>query len=255
MKGVQVEQVSKFFFSERDHSEVHVLDNVSFTMKDKEFFTVIGHSGCGKTTLLTIIAGFEAPSSGRVLVDGKEVTGTSPDRAMVFQDYALFPWLTVFDNVAFGLQAKGMPRGERQAIVEHYMELVGLTSAVKKFPRELSGGMAQRVAIARALAISPSILLMDEPFGALDEQTRTYMQAELIRILEQERRAVLFVTHSIEEAVRLSDRVAVMTRGPGRIKTICHIPYERPRDDFAERVIALRHELTQWLRKKEEGEK
>jgi NitT/TauT family transport system ATP-binding protein/sulfonate transport system ATP-binding protein len=187
---------------------------------------VLGPSGCGKSTLLRIVAGLDRPSAGRVLLDGRAVTGPGADRGMVFQSYTLFPWLTVAENIAFGLEEKGVPRAERERIVAAYVERVGLKGFENHHPKQLSGGMQQRTAIARALANDPEILLLDEPFGALDNQTRGLMQELLLGIWEREQKTVLFVTHDIEEAIFLASRVVVMSARPGRIKV--DIPVELP---------------------------
>ncbi|NBP93194.1 MAG: ABC transporter ATP-binding protein, partial [Burkholderiaceae bacterium] len=192
-----------------------------------EFVSILGHSGCGKTTLLNLIAGFEKPSSGRIECAGKEVKEPGAERAMVFQDYALFPWLTVRDNIAFGLNLKKMDSGLINQKVEHFANLVGLGAFVESYPHQLSGGMRQRVSIARALAVDPTVLLMDEPFAALDAQNRAMMQQEMIRILAEESKTVVLVTHSIEESINLSDVIIVMTRRPGRVKEIIRVPEPR----------------------------
>ena len=207
----------------RDGAEVVTLDGVDLDIADKEFVALVGPSGCGKTTCLRMVAGFDKPSSGSVTVDSVVVDGPSPQRAVVFQQFALFPWKNVFDNIAFGLRNKGVAESERRERIAHYIKLMGLTGYEKAFPHELSGGMQQRVAIARAYALDPSVLLMDEPFGALDAQTRVVMQEELVRLSRVNPRTVLFITHGVEEAIYLSDRIAVMTRRPGRIKEIVQV--------------------------------
>jgi NitT/TauT family transport system ATP-binding protein len=203
------------------------LQNVSLDVNTNEFVSILGHSGCGKTTLLNLIAGFEKPSSGRIECAGKEVKEPGAERAMVFQDYALFPWLTVRDNIAFGLNLKKMDSGLINQKVEHFANLVGLGAFVESYPHQLSGGMRQRVSIARALAVDPTVLLMDEPFAALDAQNRAMMQQEMIRILAEESKTVVLVTHSIEESINLSDVIIVMTRRPGRVKEIIRVPEPR----------------------------
>jgi NitT/TauT family transport system ATP-binding protein len=208
---------------------VVALDNVSLTIGSHEFVCLLGPSGCGKTTLLNMIAGFEMPSSGRIELAGQPITGPGPDRTMVFQDYALFPWLTVADNIAYGLRRKGVAAAERQKIVRHYLALTDLTGFEDRFPRQLSGGMRQRVALARALAVAPRVLLMDEPFAALDSFTREKLQMELIRIWQTERKAIVFVTHSIDEAIALADRIVIMSPRPGRIAEILEVRTPRPR--------------------------
>ena len=193
---------------------------------------VVGPSGCGKSTLLNIIAGLLEPTSGAVYVDGKKVEGTGTERGVVFQQYALFPWLTVKKNVMFGLKLKGMPEAEAEAIAMKYIKMVQLEDFVDAYPKELSGGMKQRVAIARAYAVQPEVLLMDEPFGALDAQTRTQLQAELIQTWQEEKKTCFFITHDVEEAIILATKVIVMSARPGRIKTIVDIdlPYPRTQD-------------------------
>ena len=203
------------------------MQNVSLDVNTNEFVSILGHSGCGKTTLLNLIAGFEKPSSGRIECAGKEVKEPGAERAMVFQDYALFPWLTVRDNIAFGLNLKKMDSGLINQKVEHFANLVGLGAFVESYPHQLSGGMRQRVSIARALAVDPTVLLMDEPFAALDAQNRAMMQQEMIRILAEESKTVVLVTHSIEESINLSDVIIVMTRRPGRVKEIIRVPEPR----------------------------
>ncbi len=208
---------------ERDGKSFPALDNVSLTVADKEFVALVGPSGCGKTTCLRMAAGFEVPSSGRVLVGGAPVRGPGPDRAVVFQQFALFPWKSVADNIAFGLRNRKVPADERRERITAAIKLMGLDGYETAFPHQLSGGMQQRVAIARAYVLDPEALLMDEPFGALDAQTRVGMQEELVRIARVNPRTVLFITHAVEEAVYLGDRVAIMTRRPGRIKEIIDV--------------------------------
>jgi len=203
------------------------LEGVDLAVAPQEFVSLVGPSGCGKTTVLQIIAGLLAPTTGTVMVGGNEVTRPGPDRGVVFQQASLMPWLSVVENVMLGLEFAGVPRRDRRGRAERYLELVGLKDFLTHLPHELSGGMQQRVGIARALAIEPQVLLMDEPFGALDAITRQNMQAELIRIWEQERRSVLFVTHSLDEALLLSDRVVVMEKG--RIAASVEVPMPRPR--------------------------
>ena len=221
-----------------------VLVDIRLEIRTGEFLCILGPSGCGKSTLLNIVAGFLPPTSGRVLVDGAPVTGPGAERGVVFQEYVLFPWLTVAQNVAFGPRLKGVPVEERRRLTERYLGLVGLTAHAGKLPAQLSGGMKQRVAIARALANGPSIILMDEPFGALDAQTREVMQDELSRIQRVERQTVLFVTHSIREAVYLADRVVVMTSAPGRVKQVFMITLPESRDRFASEFTRAESEIT-----------
>jgi NitT/TauT family transport system ATP-binding protein len=210
---------------------IPVLADLSFAVADLEFVAVIGPSGCGKSTFLRIVDGLIEPDSGSILLDGAEVTGPGHGRAMVFQGFDLFPWRTAIDNVAFGLEMQELRAAERRKIAQHYIDLVGLSGFEQAYPFQLSGGMQQRVGIARALAIKPSILLMDEPFGALDIQTRELLQDELLRIWQREQKTVLFVTHSIEEAIYLADRIIVFTPRPARIDRIIEVPFGRPRSD------------------------
>jgi NitT/TauT family transport system ATP-binding protein len=210
---------------------VEALRDVELSVEPGEFICLVGPSGCGKTTLLNVIAGFLEPTEGEVLIDGRRIRGPGPDRCVVFQQYAVFPWLTVRQNVEFGLKLgiNRRPSVESREIVDHFIELVGLKDFADSLPKELSGGMKQRVAIARAYAVNPKVLLMDEPFGALDAQTRQFMQESLLQILEKERRTVLFVTHGVEEATFLSTRVVVMATRPGRIREIIPIRLPYPR--------------------------
>jgi NitT/TauT family transport system ATP-binding protein len=206
---------------------VLALDDVSLEVRPREFVALLGPSGCGKSTLLYLIGGFLPVERGRVLVDGSPVAAPGPDRGIVFQHFALFPWKTMRANVLYGLERAGLPRAEREARAQNFIELVGLTGFEDAYPSQLSGGMKQRAAIARTLAVDPKILLMDEPFGALDAQTRSLMQAELIVIWRRTPKTVIFVTHDVQEAVYLSDRVAVMSARPGRIKTIIDTRFDK----------------------------
>jgi NitT/TauT family transport system ATP-binding protein len=239
MPKIRISGVSKAF-----GRGAPALGGVDLDVAEREFVCLLGPSGCGKSTLLNIVAGFLAPTTGQVLVDGAPVTGPGADRGVVFQEYVLFPWLTVAGNVEFGLTLKGMPAEERRRTVTRYLDLVGLRAHAEKFPVQLSGGMKQRVAIARALANSPSIILMDEPFGALDAQTREVLQDELSRIQRVEHKTVVFVTHSIREAVYLADRVVVMTSAPGRIKQIFEVKLPDVRDRFAPEFTDVESEIT-----------
>jgi NitT/TauT family transport system ATP-binding protein len=233
---IEVKGVSKQFPS-RDGSEpVQALREVDLTVGDNEFLTVLGPSGCGKTTLLRNIAGLVPWDSGEILVDGVPVTGPSPDRAMVFQSFALMPWASVLANVTIGLEIRGDPKAQREAHAMELLERVGLKGFERRLPGELSGGMQQRVGLARALAVDPSTLLMDEPFGALDEQTRRLLQEELLRIWEETPKTVVFITHSMEEAVLLGDRIVLMSARPGRIDEVIDVPLERPRSVHVDAV-------------------
>ena len=223
-----VENLNKTYISHG--SETSALVDINLQVEEGEFLCLLGPSGCGKSTLLKIIAGLIPATSGRIAINGKPVSGPGPERAVVFQDYALFPWMTVRDNVEFGLEARKLPLAERREVSKRLLKVVGLSDFAERFPHQLSGGMKQRVSIARALAVDPSLLLMDEPFGALDAQTRQSLQDELLRIWREYRKTVVFVTHSIEEAIYLSDRIVVMTARPGRVKQIVMVPEARPRD-------------------------
>ena len=223
-----VENLNKKYVS---HGSVtSALLDINLRIEEGEFVCLLGPSGCGKSTLLKIIAGLIPATSGRITINGKPVSGPGPERAVVFQDYALFPWMTVRDNVEFGLEARRLPAAERREVSSRLLKVVGLSDFAERFPHQLSGGMKQRVSIARALAVDPSLLLMDEPFGALDAQTRHLLQDELLRIWREYRKTVVLVTHSIEEAIYLSDRIVVMTARPGRVKQIVVVSEARPRD-------------------------
>ncbi|MBI2205414.1 MAG: ABC transporter ATP-binding protein [Candidatus Rokubacteria bacterium] len=239
---IRVQGVARSFRVEG--REAPALLPIDLDVAAREVICLLGPSGCGKSTLLNIVAGFLQPTAGRVLVDDAPVTGPGADRGVVFQEYVLFPWLTVQGNVEFGLVLKGLAAGERRDIARRYLELVGLGPHAEKYPVQLSGGMKQRVAIARALANSPSIILMDEPFGALDAQTREVLQEELSRIQRVEHKTILFVTHSIREAVYLADRVVVLTKAPGRIKDVFAIKLPEVRDRFATEFTRYESEIT-----------
>ena len=225
---VHIENVVKKFNTRK--GEVVALNGANFDIHENEFVCVVGPSGCGKSTLLNIIGGLEEPTEGRVLVDGQEVTGPGPDRGIVFQQYALFPWLTVLENVKFGLKLQGKSDKEAEEIALKYIKLVELQDFVQSYPKELSGGMKQRVAIARAYAAEPQVLLMDEPFGALDAQTRTQLQTELLKTWETEQKTCFFITHDVDEAIILGQKVVIMSARPGRIKEIVDIDIPYPRD-------------------------
>jgi ABC-type nitrate/sulfonate/bicarbonate transport system ATPase subunit len=222
-------RVSKVFPSPVPPGAMRVLDDVSFEVRENEFVAIVGPSGCGKTTLLSIIGGFEEPTSGEVLLGSERIKGPSRDRGFVFQADALFHWLTVEQNVAYGLRVQGYSKDAQRDIVEHNLQLVGLTRFRKATPGQLSGGMRQRVAIARALATNPRILLLDEPFGALDVLTRKKMQDELALICDRAKKTVILVTHAIDEALLLADSILVMSRSPGRIREAITVDLERPR--------------------------
>ncbi|MDD3317971.1 MAG: ABC transporter ATP-binding protein [Methanosarcina sp.] len=246
MGRVSIKNVSRIFKKE-DKSSTEALKNVSFDVGDGEFVCLLGPSGCGKTTLLRIIAGLETRTSGDITLNGVSITGPDPKRGMVFQQYSLFPWRTVIDNVTFGLEMQGIDKAESRKHAEKYIELVGLKQFKNSYPYELSGGMQQRAAIARALANEPEVLLMDEPFGALDAQTRNILQDELLRIWEQRHVTFIFVTHSVDEAVVLSDRIVVMTARPGRIKEIVEVDLPRPRSRTSPEVNRLRDRVLKLL--------
>ena len=248
MSNLTVENVSKTYPGHSANDEpVLALDNVSFHVEDHEFCSVLGHSGCGKTTLLMMMAGFEDASEGRILVDGKPIGKPTWQRSIVFQDYALFPWMTVQENISFGLEMKKIPSAERLEVIQRNIQLVGLTGFENRYPHQLSGGMKQRVSIARALAVDPKVLLMDEPFAALDAQNRALMQEEMGRILAssdlKQRKTMILVTHSIDEAVILSDRIIVLTRRPGRVKANVIVNLPRPRVEESPEFIALKRQI------------
>ena len=228
MSSVSIQAVSRTFEG-RQGQRTHALLPVDFEVRDNDFVTILGPSGCGKSTLLRIVAGLDHATSGRVLLDGMPVEGPGADRGMVFQSYTLFPWLTIEQNIRFGLRERGMPEAQQKERAAYFIAKVGLRGFEQHFPKQLSGGMQQRTAIARALANDPKILLMDEPFGALDNQTRVLMQELLLGIWEAERKTVLFVTHDIDEAIFMANRVAVFSARPGRIKTELAVQLAHPR--------------------------
>ncbi|MFL9879227.1 ABC transporter ATP-binding protein [Herbaspirillum rhizosphaerae] len=240
---IVVTGVNKVFKS--DDREVVALKDINLDIPDGQFVCLLGPSGCGKSTLLNAIAGFALPSSGSITTNGKVVTEPGPDRGMVFQEYALFPWMTVEQNVAFGLEIKGVAKAEIQARVTQLLDKLGLIDFRSRFPKDLSGGMRQRVAIARVLALDSPIMLMDEPFGALDALTRRNLQDELLRIWDEFKKTIVFVTHSIEEAIYLADRIVVMTYRPGTIKRDITVTLPRLRDPAAPEFNALKRELGQ----------
>jgi NitT/TauT family transport system ATP-binding protein len=225
---IEIDHVSQTFQTSGRQSHLAISD-ISLRIEDGAFVSILGPSGCGKSTLLYIVGGFVNPTEGVAKVKGSAITGPGPDRGPVFQEFALFPWKNVLGNVMYGLRQQGVPRAEAEAQSRRLIEMVGLKGFENFYPKELSGGMKQRVAIARTLAYKPAVLLMDEPFGALDAHTRTRLQNDLLNIWERDRKTVLFVTHSVDEAVFLSDKVVVMTRAPGRIKQIVEIDLPRPR--------------------------
>ncbi len=224
-----IEDVSKTY-RDRDGRPVEALAGIAMTVEPQEVVAIVGPSGCGKSTLLNIVAGLLPASSGRAYYEGSGERGR-PLSAMVFQEFALFPWRTVTENICFGLEEQGMPASQRRQVAREFIDLVALSGFEDKFPHQLSGGMRQRVGIARALAVNPHLLLMDEPLSALDAQARALMQVELLRIWEKTRKSILYVTHSIPEAVLLADRVAVLSRRPGRLRALLPVPIRRPRDE------------------------
>jgi NitT/TauT family transport system ATP-binding protein len=242
---IEIKSVSKQF--ELQGQRIEALRGANLTLRKGEFVCLIGASGCGKSTLLRIVAGFEQPSRGEALMWGKPIAGPAPDRGMVFQDYGLFPWLNVRRNIAFGPTARGLAAAEVKDTVERFVSLVGLQRFADAYPHQLSGGMKQRVAIARVLANDADLVLMDEPFGALDAMTRERLQDELLDIWQRTGLTVMFVTHSIEEAIFLADRVVVMSPGPGRIETEMRIDLPRPRDVSAPDFNEIRRELSRML--------
>jgi len=225
---VRIDGIGKRY--DGSNGPVQALDGVSFGVAAGEFVCIVGPSGCGKTTLFRIIAGLEEPSSGTVFLQGDPVSGPGPDLGLVFQEYHLFPWRTVAGNVGFGLEKRGVDESQRRQRVDHLVDLVGLDGFEDSYPKDLSGGMKQRVALARALAPDPSLLLMDEPFGAVDAQTKKMLQDELLDIWAETGKTILFVTHDVEEAVKLADRVVVMDKEPGRVREVVDMDIDRPRE-------------------------
>jgi len=246
--AIQMRNVTKVFSDPKRGRELLTIDNISLTVERNDFFCLLGPSGCGKSTLLNIIAGFEKTTSGEVLVEGVRVEKPGSDRGMVFQQPTLMPWLTVWENVAFHLRLKGIRKSERRARAQEYIDLVGLQGFENHHPSELSGGMNQRVGIARALLMNPSVILMDEPFAALDAQTKLEMQEELVSIWERHRCTVVFVTHSVEEALFLGNKIAVMTARPGRIRELLSFDLPRPRDINSVDLAKYSTEITRALK-------
>lgn len=234
MIKIQASQVGREFYVKSNSGKKEklvVLDNFNLQVHEGEFLSILGPSGCGKSTFLNILAGLDKHDSGDILIDGQSVKGQSFDRGLVFQGYALLPWRTVLENLEIGLEIRNIGKKERKDIARHYLALVGLSAFANQYPHQLSGGMRQRVAIARVLAYQPNLLLMDEPFAALDAQTRETLQIELIKIWEADKKTIVFITHSIDEAILLSDRVAIMTARPGNIKEIIEVSLPRPRTE------------------------
>lgn len=241
---IETTRITKWY-GINENEKMIALAELSLKINDNEFFCLVGPSGCGKSTLLKIIAGLESVDGGIASIDGVRINGPGLNRGMVFQDYALFPWLTVEQNIEFGLELRKVSKKERKETVDRYVNMVGLSGFEKSLPKQLSGGMKQRVAIARALSLRPKILLMDEPLGALDAFTRLQMQEEITRIWKEEKQTVIFVTHDIEEAVYLADRIAVMTPNPGKIKKVLEITIPRPRKRTDPFLVKLRDEVYQ----------
>ena len=248
---IKVNNISKVY---NKGIEFKSLDNVKLTIEKGEFICLLGPSGCGKSTLLNIIAGFDKPSIGEIFIDDKLVKEPSPNYVTIFQDYGWLPWRSVKKNVELGLESKKISKEERSKIADEFIELVGLSKFSKHHPTELSGGMQQRVAIARALSVDPEIIFMDEPFGALDAMTRMNMQDEISNIWEQKKKTIIFVTHDIEEAVFLADRIVIMTPGPGKVKSIIDVPIKRKRDRTSEELLKIRDKVSIELKMKKENE-
>jgi ABC-type nitrate/sulfonate/bicarbonate transport system ATPase subunit len=250
MSRLSLREVGKVFTGPRGDA-IQALQPVSLEVADNDFITVLGPSGCGKSTLLRLVAGLERPSSGQIALDGETIEGPGAERGVVFQSYTLFPWLNVRQNICFGLREKGLPAAQQREISAHFIAQVGLHGFEEHFPKQLSGGMQQRVAIARALANDPKILLLDEPFGALDNQTRVLMQELLLRIWESARKTVLFITHDIDEAIFMANRVAVFSARPGRIKAEVAVDLPYPRHytvKTSPEFMALKARLTEEIR-------
>jgi NitT/TauT family transport system ATP-binding protein len=250
---LKIDHLSKCFVK-GGQEQINSLSDISFEVKDSEFICILGPSGCGKTTLLRIIAGLDSPSSGQVLINGNVVDRPNPKLGMIFQDYSLFPWRTVSENIAFGLEMQGIRQDKILPIVDNYLSLAGLTGFGNSYPYELSGGMRQRVAVVRALAVEPVVLLMDEPFGALDAQTRNKLQHDLIDIWDKTRKTILFVTHSVDEAVFLADRIVVLSPRPGRICEIVPIEQSRPRDRTSVEFAKIRRHVLELINQKISGQ-
>jgi NitT/TauT family transport system ATP-binding protein len=234
-------------FLEAKGANTTAFENVSLAIDEGEFVCVLGPSGCGKSTFLLCIAGLESPDSGQMLLDGKPIVGPGMQRGIVFQEYALFPWRTVLGNVSYGLEVKGIKKSRRREIAAQYLRLVGLQNFANRYPYQLSGGMRQRVAIARALAVDPEVLLMDEPFGALDALTRSSLQAETVRIWQETRKTIIFVTHNVQEAIALGDRVVLFGVHPGQIKEVFTVAIDRPRVPTSPDFVAMQERIESYV--------
>lgn len=248
---IELRGIKKTYPSENGNTATPALAGVDLTIETDEFVSIIGPSGCGKTTMLKMIAGLVSPDAGSITIDGAQVSGAGPDRAVVFQNFALLPWANVLTNVAFGLELRGMPKRERELVAGELIRTVGLAGFERHYPRQLSGGMQQRVGLARALAVNPKILLMDEPFAAVDAQTRRSLQEDLLRLAFETRKTIVFVTHDMDEAVRLGDRVVLMSPRPGQIRESLPVALPRPRPpdlDRDQHAMELRTYLWQQLR-------
>jgi NitT/TauT family transport system ATP-binding protein len=245
MSKVTINNISKIF--ENKGTLFKSLENINLKVNDGEFLCILGPSGCGKSTILRLIAGLDEPSSGQILMDDEVIIGPDHKRGMVFQEYSLFPWRSVIENVAFPLEMKGVSEEERNKIAEDYLKIVGLSNFRDSKPHELSGGMKQRVAIVRSLAGDPEVLLMDEPFGALDIQTRNQLQKDLLKIWEDKGKTIIFVTHDIDEAIFLGDRIILMSKGPGKIAKIFEVDIERIRDRLDPKFLKIRQEIMNLL--------
>jgi len=248
MATIEISHVSKIFKDSKRKADVIALDDINLEVAKNQFLCLLGPSGCGKSTLLNMIAGFEKPSSGTVMVDGQPITAPGSDRGVVFQQANLMPWLPIWENVGFHLLLRGGQKAVRRATAQRYIDMVGLSGFENHYPSELSGGMNQRVGIARALLMNPQVILMDEPFGALDEQTRMEMQNELVRIWQEHQGTIVFVTHGIDEALTLGTHVAVMTARPGRIREIIPLDLPRPRDITSPQFNAIKRHILDLLR-------
>ena len=257
MAFLEVKNVEKVFKDEKRGTELKALDNINFSIKENEFVCLLGGSGCGKSTLLNMIAGFEKPTSGEILMNGKRIERMGADRGMVFQQPTLMPWLTVSKNISFHLKLKGVNKRKQREEAQKYIDMVGLKGFEKHYPHELSGGMNQRVGIARALLLNPALILMDEPFAALDPFTKSEMQEELVRIWQEHKRTIIFVTHSVEEALILGTKIIVLSKRPGRVNKIIDLDMDRPRDTTSPIFNQYKREILDLIQenKKPEAEK